>query len=59
LWTIGHGKRETDELIGLLREYGITLLVDVRRYLVSCRHPQFDPPVRAFEIPDLGTPMPR
>lgn len=39
--TIGHSTRSVEELIGLLRESGIRLLVDVRRYPGSRRHPQF------------------
>jgi uncharacterized protein (DUF488 family) len=41
VYTIGHGKREIDEFLGLLREAGIECLVDVRAYPASRRHPQF------------------
>ncbi|MGH7505040.1 MAG: DUF488 family protein [Longimicrobiales bacterium] len=40
-FTIGHSTRTVDELIALLREHGIRLLVDVRRFPGSRRHPQF------------------
>lgn len=40
--TIGHSTREADELIDLLRASGIDLLVDVRRFPGSRRHPQFN-----------------
>jgi uncharacterized protein (DUF488 family) len=41
LWTIGHSTRTLPELIGFLQEHGIRLLVDVRRFPGSRRHPQF------------------
>jgi uncharacterized protein (DUF488 family) len=41
LWTIGHGKRSTEELVTLLGNEQIGLLVDVRRYPGSRRNPQF------------------
>jgi uncharacterized protein (DUF488 family) len=47
--TIGHSTRGTDELIDLLRASDIDLVVDVRSYPRSRRHPQFNietlPPV--------------
>ena len=41
LYTIGHSTRGIEEVISLLEEFGIELLVDVRRFPVSRRHPQF------------------
>lgn len=41
-YTIGHSTRTTGELVALLREHGVELLVDVRRYPRSRRHPHFD-----------------
>jgi uncharacterized protein (DUF488 family) len=41
VWTVGHGNRSIEELIGLLKEAGIECLVDVRAYPASRRHPQF------------------
>jgi uncharacterized protein (DUF488 family) len=41
LWTIGHSTRTEDEFLGLLAEYGIEALADVRRYPGSRRMPQF------------------
>lgn len=41
VFTIGHSTRSGAELVALLREQGIEILVDVRRYPVSRRHPQF------------------
>ena len=40
--TIGHGRRELDELIACLREASIQTLVDVRRFPGSRRNPQFN-----------------
>lgn len=42
LWTIGHSTRTLDELIALLREHGITRLVDVRTVPRSAHNPQFN-----------------
>ena len=41
IWTIGHSTREVRAFIDLLRENRIALLVDVRRFPGSRRHPQF------------------
>jgi uncharacterized protein (DUF488 family) len=41
LFTIGHSTRPVDELIALLAENGIALLVDIRRFPGSRRHPQY------------------
>lgn len=41
IWTAGHSNRGTEELVELLRRAGIELLVDVRRYPGSRRHPHF------------------
>ena len=41
VFTIGHSTRTIGELIGLLRENGVDLVVDVRRFPGSRRHPQF------------------
>jgi uncharacterized protein (DUF488 family) len=42
VFTIGHGTRPLDELIGLLAEAGAQTLVDIRRFPSSRRNPQFD-----------------
>lgn len=42
LWTIGHSTRKIDIFISLLRENGIVLVADVRRYPGSKRNPQFN-----------------
>ena len=42
IYTIGHSTRSITELTELLQEYSIDLLVDVRRFPGSKRHPQFN-----------------
>jgi uncharacterized protein (DUF488 family) len=42
VWTIGHGTRTDEELIGMLERAGVRTLVDVRRYPGSRRNPQFN-----------------
>jgi len=41
-FTIGHSNRSLSELISLLKEYGIEILVDVRRWPVSKKYPHFN-----------------
>ena len=41
LYTVGHSTREADAFIALLSAHGIDVLVDVRRFPGSRRHPQF------------------
>jgi uncharacterized protein (DUF488 family) len=41
VFTIGHSTRTIEQFISLLTENGIELLVDVRRFPGSRRHPQF------------------
>jgi uncharacterized protein (DUF488 family) len=41
LFTVGHSTRKLEELVELLRGAGVTLVVDVRRFPGSRRHPQF------------------
>jgi len=49
--TIGHSTRPLDELLALLKEHGVTLLVDVRTIPGSRKNPQFnrDDLARALE----------
>ena len=42
VYTIGHGTRAISELIEILRSASVGLLVDVRRFPGSRRHPQFN-----------------
>jgi uncharacterized protein (DUF488 family) len=41
VFTIGHGTRSAEELIEVLEGASITVVVDVRRFPASRRHPQF------------------
>ncbi len=41
IYSIGHGNRSIEAFVGLLQEAHIELLVDVRAYPASRRHPQF------------------
>ena len=41
-YTIGHSTRRIEEFIKILRKYGIKLVVDVRRFPVSRKFPQFN-----------------
>ena len=41
IFTVGHSTRPQEELIAILKEAGVELLVDVRRFPGSRRHPQF------------------
>ena len=54
VFTIGHSTRAADELVALLRRNGVTLLVDVRRYPGSRRHPQFNREALAVTLADAG-----
>lgn len=40
--TVGHSTRVLAELVDVLREGGVRVLVDVRRFPASRRHPQFN-----------------
>ena len=41
IYTIGHGNRSADEFAGLLRDWQIACLVDVRAHPGSRKHPHF------------------
>lgn len=41
VYTIGHSTRTIEQFVGLLTEHGIEVLVDVRRFPGSRRHPHF------------------
>jgi uncharacterized protein (DUF488 family) len=42
IFTIGHSTRSAEAFIALLREAGVDLVADVRRFPASRRHPQFN-----------------
>ncbi|HEX8905708.1 MAG TPA: DUF488 domain-containing protein [Longimicrobiaceae bacterium] len=54
IYTIGHSTRTIEQFIALLRENGIELLVDVRRFPGSRRHPQFGSAALAASLGDAG-----
>lgn len=56
VWTIGHSTRELRELVDLLRDHGIRLLVDVRRFPTSRRFPHFkkEPLAKGLESAGIG-----
>lgn len=41
VFTVGHGSRSLEDFAGILSGAGVDLLVDIRRYPGSRRHPQF------------------
>lgn len=55
VFTIGHSTREFDEVMEMLRENGVTTLMDVRSLPGSRRYPQWDRENIEAEIPeDIG-----
>jgi uncharacterized protein (DUF488 family) len=54
VYTIGHSTRTIEEFVALLREHGIELLVDVRRFPGSRRHPQFGSAALAASLNEVG-----
>lgn len=54
VFTVGHGTRSTEELAELLRAARVTLLVDVRRFPGSRRHPHFAREALEDSLPALG-----
>jgi uncharacterized protein (DUF488 family) len=54
VYTVGHSTRTAEELLALLREPGIELLVDVRAFPSSRRHPQFNRRELATWLPAAG-----
>lgn len=42
IWTIGHSTRSEEVFFGMLKQHDIQLLVDVRAFPGSRRHPQFN-----------------
>jgi uncharacterized protein (DUF488 family) len=54
VFTIGHGKRPARELVECISEAGVRTVLDVRRYPVSRRNPQFDGTVIARTLREAG-----
>jgi uncharacterized protein (DUF488 family) len=54
IYTIGHSTRSIGELIALLNEHAVEVLVDVRRFPGSRRHPQFGSAALAASLGAAG-----
>jgi uncharacterized protein (DUF488 family) len=54
VFTIGHGTRESSELVATLQQAGVRLLVDVRRFPCSRRNPQFNQGALSAALRDAG-----
>ena len=54
VFTIGHSTRSSAEFIGLLREWSIDLLIDVRRFPMSRRYPHFNEGTLASDLKQAG-----
>lgn len=54
LYTIGHSTRSFEEFLGILKAYGIELLIDIRSWPYSGRNPQFNIDKLEKELPTHG-----
>lgn len=54
LYTVGHGTRSVAELASVVSSAGVALLVDVRRYPASRRHPHLSRAALEQDLPPLG-----
>jgi len=54
IFTIGHSTRSLDELVKVLKYYGIEVLVDVRHFPRSGHNPQFNKEVLEDKLPEIG-----
>ncbi len=54
IWTIGHSTRTLEEFLGLLAEYRIDAIADVRRFPGSRRYPHFASVAMAASLPAHG-----
>lgn len=54
IFTIGHSTRSFDAFLALLAAAGVTLLVDVRAFPMSRRHPQFNRDTLEQDLPRAG-----
>ena len=54
IWTVGHSTRSFEERIGVLRQYGIEALVDVRTVPRSRKNPQFNRDELEIKLPEIG-----
>ena len=54
IYTVGHSTRSADELVALLRDAHVEVLVDVRRFPASRRHPQHNRGALERTLPEAG-----
>jgi len=54
IWTIGHSTRPIEEFLGLLAQYDIQTIADVRRLPGSRKHPQYDQQALAAALATRG-----
>ncbi len=54
IYALGHSTRSFEELVDLLRQYGIVTLADVRRFPRSRTYPQFNREVLEAALPAEG-----
>ena len=54
VWTVGHSTRSLEELIGVLRRYGVEAVVDVRTVPRSRTNPQFNREELEIKLPEAG-----
>ena len=54
LFTVGHGTRTTDQLAAVLRDGGVAVLCDVRRFPGSRRNPHLSREALQRELPERG-----
>ena len=54
VWTVGHSTRSAEEFLELLLAHGIQVLVDVRSFPGSRRHPQFNRAALAESLQEAG-----
>jgi uncharacterized protein (DUF488 family) len=54
VFTIGHSTRKLEELIAVLRRYGVRRIVDIRHFPSSRHNPQFNRAMLERSLPDQG-----
>lgn len=54
LWTVGHSTRTFDELVGMLKNFTIECVVDVRHYPGSKKYPHFNKNALQDSLPKNG-----
>jgi uncharacterized protein (DUF488 family) len=54
VWTIGHSNVALERFVGLLEAHEISMIMDVRRYPGSRRHPHFSGSALATSLPREG-----